>query len=241
DVSGEAITLINIGYTKFKQGNYKLATDYISKAVLIYESINDINLSDDLKISYFQTYLDTYYLLQQSLLTEGKISHAIEIAERGRARVLVDLLNKRFASSNEFIPTEQPTIVELKAIAKNENSSLVTYTIVKRDNAHKIYIYIITPTGKTEFREVDLAVANLDLSEIVQSARNIVTQRPGDQKEGNRSATGIQTNQFAIGEYVKLKGEFPTDEPWHIIAIDQEKGIVTLDQTLREAPLENVS
>jgi CHAT domain-containing protein len=68
-----------------------------------------------------------------------------------------------------------------------------------------------------------------------------VTQRPGDQKEGSRSATGVESNEFAVGEYVKLKGEFPTDEPWQITAIDREKGIVTLDQTLREAPLENVS
>ncbi|WP_237269656.1 CHAT domain-containing protein [Synechocystis sp. CACIAM 05] len=118
---------------------------------------------------------------------------------------------------------------------------MITYATFKNNNVHKIYTYVITPSGKTEFREVDLAVANLDLSEIVQSARNIVTQRPGDQKETNRSATGMETNQFTVGEYVKLKGEFPTDEPWQITAIDQEKGIVTLDQTLREAPLENVS
>lgn len=239
--SDEAHTLSNIGHINLDNGDYQATVKYLLNAVEIYDSINAKELSDDLKISYFQTYLDTYYFLQQVLLIEGRITDAMEIAERGRARALVDLLNKRFAGSAEFIPTEQPTIVELKAIAKNENSSLVTYTIVKRDNAHKIYIYIITPSGKTEFREVDLAVANLDLSEIVQSARNIVTQRPGDQKETNRSATGMETNQFTVGEYVKLKGEFPTDEPWQIIAIDQEKGIVTLDQNLREAPLENVS
>ncbi|WP_228015005.1 hypothetical protein [Synechocystis salina] len=64
-----------------------------------------------MKVSYFDTYLYNYFRLQESLIAQNQPTVALEIAERGRARALVELLNKRFARDANFIPTENPPLL----------------------------------------------------------------------------------------------------------------------------------
>ena len=95
NVSGEAITLSNIGYLKFNQQHYSQASQYLMQAIELFESINQGNLGDSLKISHFDTYADNYSLLQQIFVAQKQYDSALEIAERGRARALIELLNNQ--------------------------------------------------------------------------------------------------------------------------------------------------
>ena len=73
-----------------------------------------------------------------------------------------------------------------------------------------------------------------------QAASKIITTRP-DPSRGTTGPTSYSLESFAVGDYVKLQGEFPSDEPWQVVALNQSNQTLTLDQKLREAPLENVS
>ncbi|ANV85931.1 hypothetical protein AWQ21_15505 (plasmid) [Picosynechococcus sp. PCC 7003] len=245
---GEASSLNNFAYLFFEKGDYQKANQYFYRSLELKELINNKDLDDVLKISFLDTYRNTYKSLQKSLITENKQTEALEIAERGRARALVELLNKRFSGSAEFIPMAKPTIAELKAIAKDHDSTLVTYSLIPSETAPRqfenteLYIYVITPQGDVEFRAVDLT-QRPNFSEAIAAARKTVSTPPPER--GDRSGAGhtssYQFTDFQVGDYVKLQGEFPTDEPWQIIALNPNSQTLTLDQTQRETPLENVS
>ena len=97
-------------------------------AIAIWENLR-IQLDDANKISIFEKQTRTYRLLQEVLIAQNKITEALEISERGRARAFIDLLNKRL-SPNQTEQSKVPAvnIEQIKQIAKNENATLVQYS-----------------------------------------------------------------------------------------------------------------
>lgn len=193
NVGLEATILSNIGYVEFDKKKYDKSTLYLTQAIDLFESINSEDLSDELKVSYFDTYLFNYSRLQESLIAQNSPTLALEVAERGRARALVELLNKRFANSADFIPTEQPNITALKKIAVDRQSTLVTYALIpayNQSNSLKLYIYVITPDGTVAFRQMDFAqdLENLNFVELVQTTRRAVTRRSPSEIIARRTA-----------------------------------------------------
>jgi hypothetical protein len=68
-------------------------------------------------------------------------------------------------SSNTIDTLKPPSIQEIKQIAEQQNSTLVTYSIAKRyfqvkgktvTRESELLIWVIQPTGKINFRRVDL-------------------------------------------------------------------------------------
>ncbi|MBD2353121.1 tetratricopeptide repeat protein [Tolypothrix sp. FACHB-123] len=186
DKLGEAISLNNLGYTFYKQGNLAAAEKTLYEGIKVYESLRDQKLADTNKVSFFDTQSNTYRTLQQVLIAQNKTDAALEIAERGRARAFVELLASRVSTNNKQTDTSPPapTIAEIKQIAKQQNATLVQYSIITdnfqvagKDKFQESYLYIwvVKPTGEVTFRKVDIKSLwqkdNTTLAELVNQSR----------------------------------------------------------------------
>lgn len=123
--------------------------------------------NDAYKVSIFEQQARTYRLLQQVLIAQKKTDAALEIAERGRARAFVDLLARKFDSnsSQKILP---PTIQQIKQIAKQQNATLVEYSITLSE---KLFIWVIEPTGSVAFRSVDLKSLDTTIADVAERSR----------------------------------------------------------------------
>ncbi|MBD2356679.1 CHAT domain-containing protein [Tolypothrix sp. FACHB-123] len=200
DRVSEGISLHNLGISFQKQGNLSAAEKTLYEGIHIWESLRDKELPDEDKISLFDTQRSTYRILQEVLIAQNKIDAALEIAERSRARVFVELLSSRISTNNKQTDksTQFPTIAEIKQIAQQQNATLVQYSIIydhfkiadrQQTKESDLYIWVVKPTGEVAFRKVDLKSLwqkdNTNLEELVTSSRiNIGAGR-------GRSAGGI--------------------------------------------------
>jgi CHAT domain-containing protein len=117
-------------------------------------------------VSIFETQRSIYNTLRQVLIAQEKTNVALEIAERGRARAFVELLNQQLlADSKDQSKMTSPDINQIQQIAKTQNTNLVQYSIIydisttegkPQAKESELYIWLIKPTGKVTFRQVDL-------------------------------------------------------------------------------------
>jgi CHAT domain-containing protein len=186
DRQGEWGALAQLGNALFKAGNLPEAEKNIRGALNVLESLRP-GLDDVHKVSIFDTQVLTYALLQQVLVAQGKPEAALEIAERGRARAFVELLAQRLSPTSVAKSTNQstpPTINQIQQIAKEQNATLVQYSIVSekfrlqgklRGVASELFIWVIQPTGQVAFRRVDLKLLeqqqNTTLNGVVAAIR----------------------------------------------------------------------
>ncbi len=189
----EAIILNQLGRTELATGNLKAAEKTLLDGIKIWESIraglgnNDIN-----KISIFEEQSITYRLAQKALIAQNKTDAALEIAERGRARAFVELLAGRLTENSNQVDIASPTIDQIKQIAKEQNATLVEYSIFYDDLNAKgqpkaresaLLIWVIKPTGEVAFRQVNLqsltrnAEGLKKLQELVASSRDMLGVR----------------------------------------------------------------
>ncbi|MEM9266831.1 MAG: CHAT domain-containing protein [Cyanobacteria bacterium P01_F01_bin.13] len=223
------VALNNLGHTLFQSGQLKAAEVRLYEAVDILESLRP-GLDDTSQISIFDTQVLTYNLLQQVLVAQGKVETALEVAERGRARAFVELVAKQTDNFSEAI--QVPDIAQIRAIAKAQQSTLVEYTLVpddsfkfqgkQRGTAERIYIWVVQPTGKVDFREVDLKPLQqekgLSIAKLVKSSRDRSGVRGGSNNRGS----------LRPGDQVRRQGE-PLDwAPYEVTAIDPRVRTVTL-------------
>ena len=168
DRRGEGMALNNLGHTLFTSGKLPEAEKKLRDAVEVMESLRP-GLNDIHNVSLFDTQVLTYSLLQQILIAQKKEDSALEISERGRARAFVELLQQRLspeASARSKTNLNPPTIAQIKRIAKEQNATLIEYSIVPeeefkvqgklRGKASELFIWVVQPTGKVAFRSVDL-------------------------------------------------------------------------------------
>jgi CHAT domain-containing protein/Flp pilus assembly protein TadD len=167
DLGAEGNALNNLGGIHFKFGNLGEAEKFLCTAMEAWESIRErLGDNDAYKVSVFEEQARTYRLLQKVLIAQNKITEALEVAERGRARAFVELLASRLSpSENPESTIASPTLQQIKQIAKAQNATLVEYSIIgdefkvqgKRGFADsELYIWVIKPTGEVAFRNVDL-------------------------------------------------------------------------------------
>ncbi|MGB7444808.1 MAG: CHAT domain-containing tetratricopeptide repeat protein [Coleofasciculaceae cyanobacterium] len=70
-------------------------------------------------------------LLQKILVAQNKTEMAIELTERERTRVFVELLvGQLFPSDTRQLNINLPTVERMQQVAKEQNSTLVTYSII---------------------------------------------------------------------------------------------------------------
>jgi CHAT domain-containing protein len=116
--------------------------------------------NDAFKVSIFETQARSYRLLQQALIAQNQTTQALEIAELGRARAFAELLAARQQSLSA-----PPNINQIQQVAKQQNATLVEYSIAWND----LYIWVIKPTGKITFHKVD--IKNTKLSNVAEDTR----------------------------------------------------------------------
>ncbi len=157
----EGITLGNVGTVYFELGDYANAERYLFETIQVWESLRP-GLTDQNKVSLFETQAYAYRTLQETLVAQKKVDKALEVSERGRSRAFVELLATRLqgANSNSQSPVTTDsrnlkplTIADVKQIAKEQNATLVEYSIVNNDF---LYIWVVQPNGELTFQQVDL-------------------------------------------------------------------------------------
>ncbi|MEM9809506.1 MAG: CHAT domain-containing tetratricopeptide repeat protein, partial [Cyanobacteria bacterium P01_D01_bin.56] len=220
-----AVALNNLGHTLFKSGQLEAAEAKLYEAVEILESLRP-GLDDTSQISIFDTQVLTYNLLQQILVARGNIEAALEVAERGRARAFVELVAAQTETLGET--AQAPDIKQIRAIAKEQQATLVEYTLVpddgfkfqgkQRGTAERLYIWVVQPTGQVDFRDVDLKLLQQEKG---TSIAKLV--------ETTRDRSGIRgTSRVRPGDQVRREGD-PLDwAPYDVTAIDPRAGTVTL-------------
>ncbi|NET06126.1 MAG: tetratricopeptide repeat protein [Symploca sp. SIO2B6] len=223
---GEWGALAYLGNALFQKGNFKQAEEKLRDSLEILESLRP-GLDDLQKVSLVDTQIQTYALLQQVLVAQGKTQAALEIAERGRARAFVELLSKRLspeAATKSAINQAPPTIEEIKTIAKQQNATLVQYSIVPeefllqgklRGKPSQLYIWVVQPSGEVAFRQVDLKQLpqqNTSLKKLVLDSRNFRRQRSSE-------AARKKLHQLLIEPISEL---LPTNPDQHVIFIPQD-------------------
>ena len=188
-VEGEALN--DLGHAFFKSGNLVKAENVLKQAIEVHKSQRGrLENRDDFKISIFEEQARTYLTLQQVLIAQNKNDAALEVAESGRARAFVDLLTSRLSPNDDISSATEPTINQIKQIAKAQNSTLVQYSIIidefKIAGKHQakeseLYIWVIKPTGEVTFRKADLKPLwqkeNTTLDELVTTSRQSIGAR----------------------------------------------------------------
>lgn len=205
----EAGLLNNLGLSFFRSGNQSKAEEVLRTGITIWDSIrSQLGDRDAYKISMFDTQAKIYRSLQEVLIAQGKTNTALEIAEQGRTRALVDLLTTRFlpelvspANSN-FL-----TIEQIKQIAIAQKSTLVEYSFIYHSLQGKeqpkyrnstLLIWVIQPTGSVIFRSVDITFLkrqNTPLTELVEIARDSIGVRGRDAIRVGRNEVQSTTNE----------------------------------------------
>jgi len=207
DRQSERTALNNLGRDLYKSGNLSAAEKTLLDSIKVSESLR-AGLDDANKVSIFETQTNPYVNLQQVFIAQKKTNDALEIAERGRARAFVELLASRQAPSAS-VPTtiNPPNIQQIKQIAKEQNATLVEYSIIRNE---ALYIWVIKPTGEITFRSVDIKSLDINLPEATEGTRvSAATGRRGLNEQytaisemirGTRDALGVSgdiTNQQA--------------------------------------------
>jgi CHAT domain-containing protein/tetratricopeptide (TPR) repeat protein len=195
---GEGIALNELGVALESTGKLADAENSFREAISIWEEQRKETQNgaftgdgDGSKVDLFESQSTTYRSLQRVLVAQNKLAAALEIAEQGRARALVDLLAFRTQKQGGSFKVLPPiSLAEIKEIAKDQNATLVTYSLI--DNASgafhdfgvrlakqplhtsTIYVWAVQPTGTVTFRKVDLnslKQQNTSLDQLVASAR----------------------------------------------------------------------
>ncbi|MBG1240498.1 CHAT domain-containing tetratricopeptide repeat protein [Nostoc sp. NZL] len=174
------ITLNNIGVQYLSFGNLIAAEKAFYDAIRAWESLRP-GLTDQNKISIFETQQSAYRFLQTTLVAQQKTNQALEVAERGRAKAFIELLTSKLSPDlqNQNPESLQKKFIvnleQIKQIAQTQNASVVEYSIVSDKD---LYIWVVQPTGKIEFRSIDLKKSlDTSLAKLVTSSRESIGVR----------------------------------------------------------------
>ncbi|NEQ64865.1 MAG: CHAT domain-containing protein, partial [Symploca sp. SIO2D2] len=231
-LAGEWIALNQFGLMHLASGNLAEAEEMLREAITIQEANQRIlGQNDDWKVSVFDAYIDTYYHLQEVLIASNKPDEALAIAERGRARILVELLSGRLSSQT----IEPPNLEEIRQIASEQNATIVEYSLIPSFSAEtfaeqeysrqaKLYIWVIQPDGEITFRSTILP-EDAHLQKLVASSRlSIGVKARGSSKsdspETNSTNSWQELHQLLIEP---IAGILPQNEEERIIFIPHQE------------------
>jgi CHAT domain-containing protein len=242
---GEAVARNNLAAANLNSGNLTASKTNLIKGIERLESLRErLKDNDAYKVSIFETQNAPYINLQKILSDQNQPDDALVITERGRARAFVELLAKRLKyRQTELANINQLHIDEFKAIAKQQNATIVEYSFVlenyKLENRiqtreSELLIWVIKPTGEVALRRQNLASLwqkqNIFVEDLVVSSRSqlsarglpMVAMRPrlGTQLREKRNIPKSlqQLHQLLIEPIADL---LPSDPNDHVIFIPQ--------------------
>ncbi|NJP08066.1 MAG: CHAT domain-containing protein [Leptolyngbyaceae cyanobacterium RU_5_1] len=215
DPEAQGKALNNLGHTLFNAGKLADAEATLREAIQLLDTLRP-GLSDNYRVSIFDTQLHTYNLLQQVLVAANQPEAALEATEWGRARAFVELLarrqqgqNSKFKIQNSKFPTVTPiTIADIKQVARQQNATLVEYAIVPDDDFKfrgkqrareaELFIWVVSPSGTVSFRRIDLKPLwqqQLTLAKLVAVSRGCLVPATDCAFVAQASSTNAATSQ----------------------------------------------
>lgn len=225
----EGTVLNNLALASLKANNLTEAQPKLLDALKVWDAIRATLGSND---NYYAEQARSYRLLQQVHIAQNQPESALEIAEQGRVKEIVQLLNLRLSSEPvgtglKAAPPEitLPTSLEIKQIAKAQNATLVEYSVI---SAQELFVWVIQPSGEIAFRRINIKeqktiypisslqeVVNNSLEAIgVKSKSSTSTAEPTDKTSQNQPL--LQLNQLLIKPIEDL---LPKDSKAHVIFI----------------------
>ncbi|NER51358.1 MAG: CHAT domain-containing protein, partial [Symploca sp. SIO1A3] len=187
DRQGKIASSNNLGLALRDSGKLAEAETILRRVIEDHEQIRGLLDQDSWKITLLEEQIRTYRLLQQVLVTQEKPFEALEIAERGRTRALIELLLKSLSpDQQESAIADYPKLAEIKQIAVQQKATLVEYSLVSES---LLYIWVIRPKDKKiEFRSVDIP-QNTPISELVTASRRFISARSSNENNPTSDTT----------------------------------------------------
>ena len=167
----ESAALNNLGATLHDMGNFLQAEEELLNAVDSLESLRLGGLSEDDRISLVDTQRSAFQNLQRTLIAQDKVFDALEIAERGRTSVFREELEKRLKPESVTQDILHINIDQIRQIASEKNVTLVEYSIVSNE---VLYVWVVQPSGKITFRQLNLQEQDINLLRSVELARESI-------------------------------------------------------------------
>jgi CHAT domain-containing protein len=227
DLNTRIKVLGKLGHSFAKVGNLPEAETALRSAIAAEETFRSApSLSDAIRLSSVDRQVENHQLLQQVLIRQNRAEAALEVAEQGRSRALVELLRTRQSDPNTPKFTDlakSPNLESIRRIAKEQNATLVEYSIVSPD---LLYIWVIKPTGEITFRSTKLDPQQ-PVNRLVSNSRSGigVRARIQIQRVGKASAPEVpidtsltQLHQMLIDP---IASELPTDPNQLVIFLPQ--------------------
>ncbi len=229
----ESIALTNQGNALYQLDRLAAAEVPLRQAIEIWESLGS-GLIDKDKISLQDRIKSTYDLLQKVLVEQNKTQAALEIAERGRARVLAELLASKITTINSAASQkirQAPKLARIQQIARTEKATLVEYSVI----GDRILIWVIKPTGQIIFHQTKLPPKTTLKDLIVATRDGIGANRRAKTKDDTPNPTGgdlKQLHQLLIAPIVK---DLPTKPEERVIIIPQNELFLVPFAALQDA------
>lgn len=251
DPAAQGKALNNLGHAFFSAGKLNEAEQNLRAAVKLLDGLR-LGLNDTYQVSIFDTQVSTYNLLQQILIAAKKPEASLEVSEQGRARAFAELLAKRLINdsvkTNSSVKSDaysssvesSPNIEKIRQIARQQNATLVEYSIVPDDDCkfrgkqrgkeQELFIWVVQPNGKVAFRRRDLKflwqTEDKSLKNLVENSRYSIGIN--DRSSVEVTVVAQQKNQK---EKLQILHELlispiadllPSDSKAHVIFIPQE-------------------
>jgi CHAT domain-containing protein/predicted negative regulator of RcsB-dependent stress response len=230
----EGIALTNQGKVLYTLGKLPAAETQLRAAIKIWESLRT-GLSDKNKVSFADTIVGSYQLLQKVLIEQNKIPAALEISERARARALAELLASKIAATASAKANkirQAPNLSQIQQVAQAQAATLVQYSIIN----DSIYTWVIKPTGKISFYQTKLP-PKTTLKDLVVTTRDSIGANRGSRSKDNDAPTATggdlkQLHQLLIKPIVK---DLPTNPEQRVIILPQNELFLVPFAALQDA------
>jgi CHAT domain-containing protein len=200
-------------------------------------------LSDANRLISTERQVANYRLLQQVLIRQNRIEAALEVAEQGRSRALVELLTLRLdqPSNSKFADLAQaPTLAGIRRIAQAQNATLVEYAIISPE---LLYIWVIKPTGEITFRSTPLDPQE-PMPQLVANSRSALNvrgririQQVATALRATTATTTPEANLTKLHQMLidPIAAELPTDPNARVIFLPQGELFLLPFAALRDA------
>jgi CHAT domain-containing protein len=176
----------------------------------------------------------TYDLLQKVLVEQTKTQAALEVAERGRARVLAELLASKIITINSAASQkikQAPNLLKIQQIARAQKATLVEYSTID----DRILIWVIKPTGQITFHQTQIPPKTTLKDLIVATRDGIGANRGVRTKDDTPNPTGgdlKQLHKLLIAPIVK---DLPTNPEERVIILPQNELFLVPFAALQDA------
>jgi len=226
----EGTALNKLALAFLKSNNPTEAQPKLIEALKVWDAIRAKLGSND---NYFAEQATTHRLLQQTLIAQKQPEAALEMAEQGRMKAIVQLLGLRFTSEPvgtglKAAPPSMtlPNIVAIKQIAKAQKATIVEYSIISE---RELYAWVIQPTGEIVFRSIDInpPKAVYPISSLKEVVGNSLESIGVKNKNSKNAAASPEKNQSLLQLYQVLikpiKDLLPKDAKARVIFIPDKE------------------